>query len=76
MRTTKDLKLVGGGMLDAFDNQMKGAFNLTDEEYDYFCEHMTDEETDVMVIPEPTFAQRRKMIAIRNKYLTQFNEMS
>lgn len=75
MRTTKDLKLKSsGGVLDIFDNQIKGAFNLTDEEYDYLCEHMTDEECHVMVAMEPTFAERRQMIEIRNRYLEAFSK--
>jgi len=50
---------------------MKGAFNLTDEEYDYLCENMADEEIGAMVNETPTFAERRKMLEIRDRYLNR-----
>jgi hypothetical protein len=48
---------------------MKSAFNLNDEEYDHLCEHMTDQEIEIMINAKPTFSERRKMLEIRNKYL-------
>jgi hypothetical protein len=53
---------------------MTGTFNITDEEYDYLCVNMTDEEVKIMVNMDPTFADKRQMIEIRNKYLTRFND--
>lgn len=60
--------------MDIFDNHVKSAYNLTDQEYDYICENATDEELDVLVTSTPTFAIRRKMIEIRNKYLSKLDE--
>lgn len=82
MKITKDIKFkfqeykVGKPIciFGMFDDQMKSAFNITDEEYDYLCEHMTDEETGVMVTENPTFAERRQMIEIRNRYLEAFSK--
>jgi hypothetical protein len=75
MRITKDIGFKDSkGVLDLFDNFMKGTFNITDEEYDYLCVNMTDEEVKIMVNMDPTFADKRQMIEIRNKYLTRFND--
>lgn len=76
MKITKDINVHNGktkniGIFDLFDDVMKGAFNLNDEEYDYICEHATDEEIGILIIEKPIFSQRRQMIAIRNKYLKQ-----
>jgi hypothetical protein len=66
-----------GGILDLFDNAIKAAFNITDEEYDYICEHATEEEIDHFVsalggMDTPsTFTQRRLALEVRNKYLIQ-----
>jgi hypothetical protein len=66
-----------GGILDLFDNAIKAAFNITDEEYDYICEHATDEEIEHFVsalggMDTPsTFTQRRRALEVRNNYLIQ-----
>ena len=36
-----------GGFFDLFDDAIKGAYNITDAEYDYIAEHMTDDEMSV-----------------------------
>lgn len=63
-----------GGLLDAFDDAMKAAYNVTDAEYDAILGSMTDEEMDVFVLgPNPSFAERRASLMIRDKYLNQLN---
>jgi hypothetical protein len=80
MKSTKDLKLVTTtpgkrcGITDLFDDYFKSAFNLTDEEYDFFCENMTDEETSVMVNEKPIYSEKRQMISIRTKLINKYNE--
>lgn len=74
MRITKDIKLVtSGGIFDLFDNLVKSALNITDKEYDYLCESMTDEECIAIVGAAHTFSEKRKILQIRNKYLEQMN---
>jgi len=58
-----------GGMYDIFDNQIKTVYRINDDEYDHLCEVMTDEETDIFVTEIPTFADKRKMIELLNKYI-------
>ncbi len=58
-----------GGMLDLFDNHIKVVYRINDDEYDHLCEVMTDEETHLFVTENPTFADKRKMIELLNKYI-------
>ena len=74
----EDIELAkAGGFFDLVDNLIKTAFNITDEEYDYICEHATEEEIEEFVLAlgsnegPSTFTQRRRALEIRNKYLIQ-----
>jgi hypothetical protein len=63
-----------GGFFDLFDNVFKSAYNITDEEYDYICEHATDEELNSLLCENPDFSNKRKALIIRNKYLVLMKE--
>lgn len=77
VKITKDIKLKhSGGMFDLFDNHIKSTYNLTDDEYDFMADNMTEEEIDLFIISEPTFTQKREQINIRAKYLKQYNELA
>lgn len=65
-----------GGMFDLFDNQIKVAYRINDDEYDHLCEIMTDEESDVFITEKPTYAQKRQMIHLLNKYLKYESQFS
>jgi len=76
-RTYSDIGyMTDGGMLDLFDNTVKVAFRLNDDEYDFIAEHATDEDIDVLMVGIPegglTFADKRKLITVLNKYLTEY----
>jgi hypothetical protein len=70
-----------GGIFDLFDNAIKGAYNITDAEYDYIAEHMTDDEMSAFLSgcgmgPSDeivTFSMIREGLTIRNKYISQMN---
>jgi hypothetical protein len=51
-----------GGMTDLFDNQIKSVYRINDDEFDYLCEVMEDDELNLFVTETPTFAEKRKMI--------------
>jgi hypothetical protein len=71
-RTYEDINLVGSGSVhDAFDNAIKEIYRITDDEYDYIAEKMTEEESQIFVTMEPTYAQKRKLIEIFNKYINE-----
>jgi hypothetical protein len=58
-----------GGMFDMFDNHIKVVYRINDEEFDYLCEVMSDDETDIFVNERPTFSDKRKMIELLNKHI-------
>ncbi len=68
-----------GSIFDLFDNQLKAAYNITDDEYDYIAENMTDEELstfiDVLILSEDSqkvsFDSIKNALMIRNKYLNK-----
>lgn len=65
-----------GGITDAFDDVLKSAFNITDEEFDDICENATDNELNIMLdgLDNSSFKERRKSLEIRNKYVKYFNK--
>lgn len=69
-----------GGIFDLFDNMIKLAFNITDEEYDYIVENCSEEEIDKLVTAfgkmdtPSTFAERRAALEVRNTYLKQMKD--
>jgi hypothetical protein len=71
-----------GGLDVLFDNQVKSAYNITDEEYDYIAENMSDEELSIFcdgcglgnMNENVSFSTIRKALEIRNKYLTLMNQ--
>lgn len=76
-----EVKIKGsGGLIDVFDNTIKGLFNITDDEYDFICDEATDEEISTFLAGlgglghSPTFTEKRKALEMRNKYLEQYNK--
>lgn len=71
-----------GGLNDLIDNQVKAAYNITDEEYDYIAEKMNEEELSIFVDgcglgnsnETISFSTIKEALKIRNKYLKQYNE--
>jgi len=65
-----------------FDNQVKSAYNITDEEYDYIAENMSDEELSIFcdgcglgnMGKNVSFSIIKKALEIKNKYLTLINQ--
>jgi hypothetical protein len=63
-----------GGLVDAFDDMMKASYNVTEEEYDFILNQMTDDELEAFVLgPNPSFAEKRASVMIRNKYLAKLS---
>jgi hypothetical protein len=80
MKITKDIKFneyKTGKPIDIFhmfDDHMKAVFNLTDEEYDYILDKATDEELKLFANDTLTFAEKRQILQIRKKYLTEYHK--
>jgi len=74
--TLEQLGLKGhGGLFDAFDDAIKSAYRMTDEEYDYICENAKDDELDYLIGEDHTFSDKRKVVEILEKYFTQFHNV-
>ena len=58
-----------GGMFDLFDNYIKSTYRINDDEYDHLCQVMSDDEMDIFVTDTQTYADKRKMIELLNKYI-------
>jgi hypothetical protein len=58
-----------GGLLDLVDNQIKVVYRINDDEFDYLCGVMSDDELDIFVTDKPTIADKRKMIELLNKHI-------
>jgi hypothetical protein len=56
-------------MFDLFDNNIKSTYRINDDEYDHLCEVMSDDEMDIFVTDKQTYADKRKMIELLNKYI-------
>ena len=71
-----------GGLADLFDNAVKQLFNITDEEYDFIAENANDEELDAFTAAlggletKATFAEKRRGLEVRDKYLAIFNSQN
>ena len=58
-----------GGLMDLFDNQIKSAYRINDAEYDKMASEMNDDEMKLFVTEKPTFAEKRAMINLLNKFV-------
>jgi hypothetical protein len=70
------------GITDAFNDFIKVAFDMTDDEYDFLCENASDEEFYQFLgglgtfESPPTFCEKRKSLDVRNKYLSGYGRKS
>ncbi|NDE10797.1 MAG: hypothetical protein EBZ95_09555 [Chitinophagia bacterium] len=63
-----------GGITDAFDDMYKQLWRINDEEYNYLCETLTDEELSDITPEFKTISQIKKAITIVNTALSK-NEL-
>ena len=72
-RTCEDLGIKNkGGMLDLFDNAIKEIYRITDDEYDYLCENLTDGEMTLFVGEKPTFGEKKQCLSIVERVLANY----
>ena len=70
------------GLADSLDDIIVKAFNITNIEYNYICKNATDIELDKFVLSlggftsKSTFTQKREALAIKRKYILEFNRIS
>ena len=69
--SSKDFGILNkGGVFDLFDNTIKSTYRITDDEYDFLCVALSDEEFDIFLENKNlNFSHGRKVITLLNKYL-------
>lgn len=76
-RTPEDLGIkFSGGLIDLFDNAIKEMFRITDDEFDYLAEHISEDDMNVVFKENPSFTEKRQCLLIVEKYLTEYNEQN
>lgn len=70
-KNRQDIDLKGsGGIFDVLDDHIKTVYRINDNEYDYLCEVMTDEELDLFVREPATFGERKQLLLTVEKHLS------
>ena len=62
-----------GGLIDVFDDTYKQFWRINDDEYDYLCETLTDEELDAITPAFKTISEIKKAITIVNAALSKMH---
>ena len=76
-RPYKDLKIKSsGGMLDLFDNVIKEVYRITDDEYDYLAENLSDGEMSYFVSEKLSFGDKRECLRILQNHLSNYYAVS
>lgn len=71
-RTDIDYKSGKMGINDIFDDMIKSTYRINDSEYDYICEHLTEEDSNIFLSEELNFSEKRELHKILNKLLLQY----
>ena len=76
-RPYEDLKIKSsGGMLDLFDNAIKEVYRITDDEYDYLAENLSDGEMSYFVAEKLSFGDKRECLTIVQNHLSNYYAVS
>ena len=59
-------------MLDLFDNAIKEIYRITDDEYDYLCENLTDGEMSLKKKKKLTFGEKKQCLSIVENHLANY----
>lgn len=72
-RNYEELKIKNsGGIFDLVDNTMKETYRITDDEYDYLCEKLSDDEMYLFSLENLSFTQKKEILLILTKHLTNY----
>lgn len=51
---------------------MKETYRITDNEYDYLCEKLSDDEMNLFSLENLSFTQKKEILLILTKHLTNY----
>lgn len=63
-------------MLDLFDNAIKEVYRITDDEYDYLAENLTDGEMSYFVAEKLSFGEKKQCLRIIENHLSNYYAVS
>jgi len=67
-----DIKYKGcGGINDAMDDMIKELWRINDDEYNYLCEYLTDEELETIIPKFKNISEIKKAISIVNDVISK-----
>lgn len=73
LRPFEDLKIKScGGMLDLFDNVIKEVYRITDDEYNYLAENLSDNELSYFSADKLSFEDKKECLKIVQKHLSNY----
>lgn len=76
-RPYEDLKIKSsGGLQDLFDNTIKEVYRITDDEYDYLAEFLTDGEMSYFVSEKLSFGEKKECLRIIQNHLSKYYNVS
>lgn len=76
-RPYEDLKIKSsGGMFDLFDNAIKEIYRITDDEYDYLAENLSDGEMSYFVSEKLSFGEKKECLRIVQNHLSNYYAVS
>jgi len=59
-------------ILDLFNNALKEIYRITDDEYDYLAENLSDDEISYFVNEKLSFCEKKECLRIVEKHLLNF----
>ena len=65
-----------GGMFDLFDNAVKEVYRITDNEYDYLAENLSDREMLYFISEKLSFSDKKECLRIVQNHLSNFYAVS
>jgi hypothetical protein len=51
---------------------IKGGCRINDSEYDYICEHLTEEDSNIFLSDELNFSEKREFLKILDKLMIDY----
>ena len=63
-------------MLDLFDNAIKEVYRITDNEFDYLAENLTDGEISYFVAGKLSFGEKKECLRIVQNHLSNYYAVS
>ena len=76
-RPYEELKIKSSGsILDLIDNAMKEVYRITDDEYDYLAENLSDVEMPYFVAEKLSFSEKKECLRIVQNHLSKYYAVS